>query len=279
MDTPHRNKNCKEALQYGVRARNLDLLPLACWSFPCPQIPSRYPSFDPHKEIFTSAFLWARLPYLPIQFWELESLQAIGNGLGEYFCASEETINCASSTCARICVEMDLSNGLPVKIVLQVGMRNWQQPVDYERIAFRCRLCFSTEHSTQQCPKTKTLAELSSPLAPAPISTKLNASQYSPLDLLQVPNSGVPQGDSKKNASADVSESVQVNMVSKLGDNSAATSTPLTVPELEGPNLKDANSLGSFEQNIEITSHSDQVWTEFKRKKLPTMKPTHQMSL
>lgn len=80
----------------------------------------------------------------------------IGNGLGKFVCASKDTVNYASSTCVHICGEVDLSDGLPAKIVLMVGKRKWQQLVDYERIAFRCGHCFSTENSTQLCPKTKT---------------------------------------------------------------------------------------------------------------------------
>lgn len=112
-----------------------------------------FPEFDPHTKIFTTTFLWVRLPHLPIQFWELDCLRAIGNSLGRYHCSSEETINYQNSTCACICIEMDFANGLPSEILLKVGNRCRRQPIDYEKIAFRCRKCFSTKHISSQCQK------------------------------------------------------------------------------------------------------------------------------
>ncbi|GLJ27041.1 hypothetical protein SUGI_0530200 [Cryptomeria japonica] len=54
---------------------------------------------------------------------------------------------------------MDLSNGLPAELDLKVGnriwgqptdYRIWGQPTDYERIPFRCKACFSVDHTTRQ---------------------------------------------------------------------------------------------------------------------------------
>jgi hypothetical protein len=42
------------------------------------------PSFDPAIEVPKDVPVWVRLPNLPIHCWNPSSLQAIGNGLGQY---------------------------------------------------------------------------------------------------------------------------------------------------------------------------------------------------
>lgn len=89
-----------------------------------------FPNFDLCIEIFTSTFLWVRLLCLPIQLWELDCLRVIGNNLKKYYCSSKETINYQNSAWARICIEMDLSNDLPTKILLKVGNLSRSQLID-----------------------------------------------------------------------------------------------------------------------------------------------------
>lgn len=45
-----------------------------------------------------------------------------------------------------ICVEVDLSKGLPDKILLKLRGRVYSQPVDYENTAFCCRTCQQPGH-------------------------------------------------------------------------------------------------------------------------------------
>ena len=49
-------------------------------------------------------------------------------------------------TYARMCVEVDISKGLPEQIILKVGDLVWTQHLDYENTAFRCRRCMHTGH-------------------------------------------------------------------------------------------------------------------------------------
>lgn len=51
----------------------------------------------------------------------------------------------------RICVEIDISKGLPDQINLKVGNFHWTQPLDYENTAFRCRHCHQMGHLQNAC--------------------------------------------------------------------------------------------------------------------------------
>ena len=56
-------------------------------------------------------------------------------------------------SCARICVEVDLENGLPEAINLSIEGWNNLQTVDYEQIPFKCKYCHEYRHFAKSCPK------------------------------------------------------------------------------------------------------------------------------
>eukprot|EP00253_Pinus_taeda_P031972 PITA_31972 len=66
-------------------------------------------NFVPERETFTSVLVWVRLYSLPLDYWQTESLAAIGNKLGNFVKASEATRRGKYTSYARIYVEMDLS--------------------------------------------------------------------------------------------------------------------------------------------------------------------------
>lgn len=66
--------------------------------------------------------------------------------MGKFLKSDEDRITRGIFTYARICVEVDLSQGLPDHITLNFNNSLWTQPLDYENIAFKCRECFQTEH-------------------------------------------------------------------------------------------------------------------------------------
>jgi hypothetical protein len=105
------------------------------------------PSFNPATDILSSAPVWVRLPNLPLHFWGLPSLEAIGSALGKFHFASCETTRHNTSTYARICVEMDFSKGFPTEVILTGKNYSWPQKLDYERVSLRCRSCFENRSS------------------------------------------------------------------------------------------------------------------------------------
>lgn len=90
------------------------------------------------RETFSSAPVWVRIYFLPLDYWKTESLATIGNKLGCYVKASEATRRGKYTSFARICVEMDLLGALSDEVILEVLDEEWVQVVDYEHIPFIC---------------------------------------------------------------------------------------------------------------------------------------------
>ncbi|GKV23781.1 hypothetical protein SLEP1_g33477 [Rubroshorea leprosula] len=66
------------------------------------------PSFDPAKATFTTTAIWARLPRLPIECYDVQILQRIGNMLGTPLRLDAHTTHQSRGQYARICVQVDL---------------------------------------------------------------------------------------------------------------------------------------------------------------------------
>lgn len=56
------------------------------------------------------------------------------------------------ATYVRICIEVDLSEGLPEKITLNWNSKSWVQLLDYENTSFRCKTCLKIGHLQGSCP-------------------------------------------------------------------------------------------------------------------------------
>lgn len=112
-------------------------------------------NFVSESETFTSVPVWVRIFSLPLDYWQNESLVAIGNKLGHFIKASEATRRGKYTSYARICVEMDLSGALPDEVILEVFDEEWVQTMDYEHIPFRCRKCHEHGHLIRDCPLSK----------------------------------------------------------------------------------------------------------------------------
>lgn len=107
--------------------------------------------FDPNSMVVSRMPVWVRLHNLPIHFWHFKTLSAIGNTLGKMLKIDTERHLKGIFTFARICVEVDLSQGLPESIILHFNNTQWKQPLDYENTAFRCRGCQQTGHLFNAC--------------------------------------------------------------------------------------------------------------------------------
>jgi len=67
---------------------------------------------------FPSVFrVWVRLPHLPLHCWNPKSLEVIGNKLKKYIDRAKRR---DKYSCASICVEVNLEEGLPEAIKLMV---------------------------------------------------------------------------------------------------------------------------------------------------------------
>lgn len=111
--------------------------------------------FDANSMVVTKMSVWVRLPNLPLPFWHHLVLEDIGNLLGKHIKNDTERHEQGLFTYARICVEIDLSKGLPDRIQLIYEKHKWLQALDYENTAFRCRFCHLTGHLQDTCPLAK----------------------------------------------------------------------------------------------------------------------------
>jgi hypothetical protein len=98
-----------------------------------------FPDFDANTMVVSTMPVWVRLHNLPLHFWHRKALTAIGNSLGKHLKIDEDRAIRGIFTYARICVEVDLSQGLPDHITLNFNNSLWTQQLDYENTAFRCR--------------------------------------------------------------------------------------------------------------------------------------------
>jgi hypothetical protein len=119
--------------------------------------------FNPDLEDFSWAPVWIRLYSLPQEFWLEEILMGIGNTVGQYVKASEATKIRKYTSYARICIYMDISKPLPGSITLEYQDEDWNQPLDYEHIPFRCRKCHEHGHLFRDCPLNASAPKSSDP--------------------------------------------------------------------------------------------------------------------
>lgn len=108
--------------------------------------------FNPDKENFNWAPVWIRLYSLPLEYWDEDSLQEIGKGLGEFIKIAEETKLRRYTSYARIYVYMHLDKALPNAVSIYHDDFEWIQPLDYEHVPFRCPRCHAHGHLFRDCP-------------------------------------------------------------------------------------------------------------------------------
>jgi len=116
-----------------------------------------FPEFDANNMVVTKMPVWVRLPNLPLPYWHHLVLEDIGNLLGRFIKIDKDRQDKGLFTYARICVEIDLSKGLPDRLHLKHESHTWLQRLDYENTAFRCRFCQLTGHLQDTCPLAKKL--------------------------------------------------------------------------------------------------------------------------
>ncbi|GKV18314.1 hypothetical protein SLEP1_g28712 [Rubroshorea leprosula] len=132
------------------------------------------PSFDPAKATFKTTTIWARLPHLPIEYYDVQILERIGNMLGTPLRLDAYTAHQSRGQYARICIQVDLDK--PLVPFVQIGKH--VQKVLYEGPIALCYACGCVGHKEDKCP-------LKTPQPMAIVEEQLTDSQNS-----QVPAEG-----------------------------------------------------------------------------------------
>lgn len=113
--------------------------------------------FSPETEDLSIAPVWVRLFSLPAEFWDPSILEDIGNSIGIFVKMAEQTKLARYTSFARICVYMNISKDLPEAIKLTWQDEVWVQPLDYENLPFRCKICHEHGHLLRNYPLNPTL--------------------------------------------------------------------------------------------------------------------------
>lgn len=107
--------------------------------------------YNPDQEKLLAALIWVWLFGLPMDFWDPEILEGIGNSIGTFVKVADSTRKGRYTSYARICVYMNITKPLPDYIELEYHDEVWPQLIDYEHIPFR-RRCHEYGHLFQACP-------------------------------------------------------------------------------------------------------------------------------
>lgn len=104
---------------------------------------------------FSRMLVWGHLHNLPIHFWDQNILVYIGNTIGRYIKMDTQQVEDRIFTFACICVEADLSKGLPDYIQLKHKYHSWMQTLDYENTTFSWWICQKTGNLQNSYPEYK----------------------------------------------------------------------------------------------------------------------------
>lgn len=148
-------------------------------------------------------------------------------------------------TYARICVELDLSKGLPDQIILKINDFVWTQNLDYENTAFRCRHCHLTGHLQNSCP-----------LLPAK-SKKGNFAKTKPKRW--TPCSPPPAVSSDSSSSEDEESDAELNQAPQTMDLSTDTPAHTTVTAISQKCVHETSSSESDKEIPLLENSSLQV--------------------
>jgi hypothetical protein len=120
------------------------------------------PGFRPSEAKITTTAVWTRLPELPMELYDMDILNRIGNQLGTLLKVDARTVDGERGRFARLCIQIDLDQ--PLIPMVRIGdITQW---VQYEGIFAICFHCGCVGHKTPNCPLA-----LPSTLVPAHIPT------------------------------------------------------------------------------------------------------------
>ena len=107
---------------------NQQFLTIHCWS----------PGFRPSEANISTTTIWARLPELPIELYDMNTLRRIGNQLGSLLKVDARTMDNKRGRFGRLCVQINLEQPLTSRVCID----DMIQKIQYEGIS---TICFELE--------------------------------------------------------------------------------------------------------------------------------------
>ncbi|XP_023883249.1 uncharacterized protein LOC136069532 [Quercus suber] len=106
------------------------------------------PFFKPAVANVSSIAVWVRLHALPLELYETEVLEQIGDAIGKVLRIDAQTAMKARGKYARLCIQVDMNKPL----INTVLIGKFEQPVSYEGIQKLCFTCGRLGHKKDDCP-------------------------------------------------------------------------------------------------------------------------------
>ncbi|XP_028757252.1 uncharacterized protein LOC114716409 [Neltuma alba] len=111
------------------------------------------PNFDPWSaDLQKKIAVWIRIPLLPLEFFNAESLKMIGSLIGRALKIDRVTYGSERGKYARICVEIDIKKRLKSAVNIFGRCRC----VEYEGLHLICFCCGKYGHHKDSCPEKTT---------------------------------------------------------------------------------------------------------------------------
>jgi hypothetical protein len=120
------------------------------------------PGFRPSEAKISTTAVWARLPELLIELYDMNILRRIGNQLGSLLKVDARTMDNERGRYARLCVQIDLEQPL----IPRIRIGNLIQKIQYEGISAICFECGRVGHRLEACPSKIAPASPMSPKTP-----------------------------------------------------------------------------------------------------------------
>ena len=98
-----------------------------------------------------SKIIWEKLPGIPLEYWTIKTLRAIGNSIGTTRFIDPSCIHTVDKWVAWIFIEIAFQGQMAGDIDLVWGQRRHQQRIDYWGVPFRCLICHQTGHIQRNC--------------------------------------------------------------------------------------------------------------------------------
>ncbi|XP_028060303.1 uncharacterized protein LOC114263918 [Camellia sinensis] len=105
------------------------------------------PNFKPSEAFETTTVVWVQFPELQIEYYQEKVLFAIAKAISKPLKIDWTTAMATRGKFARVCVEMDLSQPLKPKFILEGKLYS----VEYESLHSFCFLCGRTDHRKEAC--------------------------------------------------------------------------------------------------------------------------------
>ncbi|GLJ51929.1 hypothetical protein SUGI_1103250 [Cryptomeria japonica] len=101
------------------------------------------PNFNPFEATIEKTLIWIKLPGLPQEYKDVETLKQIGNHLGEFIKSKELVDPSDFSMISRLCVNWQTVHNLPDTLEIKTGMRIWKQKLELEEEMESCVKCLN----------------------------------------------------------------------------------------------------------------------------------------